>query len=230
MTLTRFTKGAGIVTVLAAIAMLGFSLAAPRVQADEPSNDDWRIKQGFAIAPVRLNLVGKNHAQVGLGSYFVNALGDCNGCHTNNPATEYTSTGNPYLLPPVYDGTKKVNPATYLAGGQDFGQLVPGSAHIISRNLTPDKTGRPAGGRPFPVFLEILRTGIDKDHLHPNCAGAPGLGCVPFPFNGSLLQIMPWPTLQNLSDDDIQAIYTYLSAIPCIAGPPAPNPLHNDCE
>lgn len=34
--------------------------------------------------------------------------------------------------------------AAYLGGRQDFGPLVPGSAHIVSRNLTPDKTARPA--------------------------------------------------------------------------------------
>jgi len=35
---------------------------------------------GFAIAPVPLNLAGKNSEQValvGLGSYLVNAIGDC---------------------------------------------------------------------------------------------------------------------------------------------------------
>jgi hypothetical protein len=29
---------------------------------------------------------------------------------------------------------------------------------------------------------------------------------------------------------DLRAIYEYLSAIPCIAGPPAPSALHHDCK
>lgn len=117
-----------------------------------------------------------------------------------------------------------------MGGGQDFGPLIPGSAHIISRNLTPDKTGRPEGGRSYAEFRKILKTGIDLDHQHPTCAnGVVNESCVPPPFDGDLLQIMIWPTLQNMSDHEIRAIYEYLSAIPCVAGPAAPSPLHNDC-
>jgi hypothetical protein len=42
------------------------------------------VQIGFAIAPVQLNMNGKNPALVGKGSYIVNAKGDCNGCH-NSP-------------------------------------------------------------------------------------------------------------------------------------------------
>jgi hypothetical protein len=31
---------------------------------------------------------------------------------------------------------------------------------------------------------------------------------------------MPWPSFANMSDNDLQAIYEYLSAIPCIAHKP----------
>jgi hypothetical protein len=40
---------------------------------------------------------------------------------------------------------------------------------------------------------------------------------------------MPWPGLRNLRERDLRAIYEYLSAVPCIAGPPAPDVRHNDC-
>jgi len=77
----------------------------------------------------------------------------------------------------------------------------------------------------------ILRTGVDMDHLHPTCTGGViNAGCVPPPFDGDLLQVMPWPNFGNMTDHDLRAIYEYLSAIPCIAGPPAPSPLHNDCH
>ncbi len=177
------------------------------------SNDQIRARIGLLIAPVRLNLRGKDKELVGLGSYLVNQ-GGCNDCHTVSPVTQYVDGHNPYF------GQKpsEVNPATYLSGGQDFGPLIPGSADIISRNLTPDKTGRPEGGATFKEFLHTLRTGEDPDHLHPTCTGVPNAGCIPPPFDGSLLQIMPWPSFQKLTDHDIRAIYEYLSAVPCVQG------------
>src|SRR5580658_1767726 len=101
---------------------------------------------------------------------------------------------------------------------------------IVSRNLTPDRTGRPVGGRTLAEFEQILRTGVDLDHLHPNCSAGVTTNCFPasLPFNGDLLQIMPWPIFQNLTRHDVRAIYEYLSAVPCIAGP-ATGVLHNDC-
>ncbi len=231
MTFRHFGKTTGGVAVSIAIVVASLLFSAQWVRAGSSAdNTDSRIQIGFDIAPVPLNLEGKNRALVGLGSYLVNAIGDCDGCHSAGPASEFTPSGNPYLLPPVFSGQKQINPATYLGGGRDFGPLVPGSAHIVSRNLTPDKTGRPEGGHTFDEFLQILRTGVDLDHLHPTCVGAPNTSCIPFPFNGNLLQIMPWPAFQNMSDYDLRAIYEYLSAIPCVEGPTDPSsPLHNDC-
>ena len=43
------------------------------------------VEQGFAISPIpkdQLNLTGKSTTAVGLGSYLVNAVGDCSGCHS----------------------------------------------------------------------------------------------------------------------------------------------------
>jgi hypothetical protein len=211
----------GITLVFAGAAIAGLLINSPRGRADDRDDRDDerdpRIEQGFDIAPVPLNLEGKNRRLVGLGSYFVNAQMDCDGCHSAGVRTEFAMGGNPY-----FGQKKKVNPATYLGGGRDFGELVPppgiGSAHIISRNLTPDKSGLPEGGNDFSTFLEILRAGKDFDHLHPTCTGAPNPGCVPKPFDGNLLQVMPWPFYQRLTDHDIRAIYEYLKAIPCVQG------------
>jgi hypothetical protein len=222
MTPMQCVKGVGAATAIA--VFVGVVISCGPVRAwDDDHDEDARVSQGFKIAPVPLNLAGKNKPLVGLGSYLVNASGDCNGCHSNGPATEFTPTGNPYLLSPPFGGHMKINPATYLGGGRDFGPF-PGPAspvHIVSRNLTPDKTGLPVGGETFSEFRNIMRTGGDPDHLH--------LG-LPFPFNGAVLQIMPWPIFKNMTDHDLHAIYEYLSAIPCIAGPPKPSPLHNDCR
>ena len=229
MTQRQSLKTIGTGTALA-VLVLGGMLISPGRGQDSGNDDESRIQQGLAIAPVKLNLEGKDRALVGLGSYIVNAQFDCNGCHTsaplNDPALEWLPGGVPYFgqHPTV------VNPQYYLGGGQHL-TLIPGFPDIISRNLTPDKTGRPEGGHTFDEFLTILRTGKDFDHLHPTCTGAPNGKCLPPPFDGDLLQIMPWPSFQNMTDHDIRAIYEYLSAIPCIEGPTDPNdPLHNDCQ
>ena len=220
MTQRQFLRTVGTGAALAVAVLGGLSIGSRRGNAfqNQGNDDESRIQQGFAIAPVPLNLTGKNRSLVGLGSYIVNAQVDCNGCHTSAPADkpflEWVPSGIPYWG----QRPTKVNPTFYLGGGQAF---VTPFGTFISRNLTPDKTGMPEGGRPFSEFVQIMRTGVDLDHLHPN---------LPPPFDGSLLQIMPWPTFQNMTDHDLRAIYEYLSAIPCIAGPPDPkNPLHNDC-
>jgi len=65
-----------------------------RVNAQSAApNGDSRIQIGLAAAPVPLNLTGKNPALVGLGSYYVNVVGDCNGCHSAGPPTEFGAPG-----------------------------------------------------------------------------------------------------------------------------------------
>jgi hypothetical protein len=222
---------AAITSAFVAIVLAGTMLIrSPQVRAQSGTNqggDAARIQQGFAIAPVPLNLAGKDPALVGLGSYIVNAQADCNGCHTLNPAVEYTPTGNPFLLSPPFAGKMTVDPTHYLAGGQDLGPFPggPGSIeHLYTRNLTPDNTGRPEGGHTFAEFVEIMRHGTDFDHIHPSCT-EPGIAnCLPFPFNGALLHVMPWATFANMTDHDLFAIYTYLSAIPCNPGPSGLDP------
>jgi hypothetical protein len=215
----------GIAIVLVCAVLLRPS--AVMADDDDRNSDKALIRRGFEIAPVPLNLRGKDHGLVGFGSYLVNAVAGCNGCHSAGPATQYAPGGNPYFKgnPPTV-----INQATYLGGGRDFGSLIPGTPAIVSRNLTPDRTGRPVGGRTFEEFLYIFRTGTDLDHLHPNCSPGVTTNCFPAqqPFNGDLLQVMPWPEFQHMTRRDIRAIYEYLSTIPCNPGPAA-GVLHNDC-
>jgi hypothetical protein len=171
-------------TVLVAGFILAMTLMSG-VQGEQQGKDIDRVARGYAIAPVPLNLEGKDPVLVGLGSYLVNAGGGCNDCHTN---PSYAEGGDPFFGQP-----KRVNAANYLAGGVQFGPFV-------SRNITPDpESGKPAG-HTFDEFLLILRTGIDLDQAHPQF--------------GPLLQVMPWPVYGDLSDHDIRAIYEYLTAIP----------------
>jgi hypothetical protein len=225
----RFVNASGTVAICAAIALTCSSSGILRAHADgdDRDSDEAKIRIGFEIAPVPLNLRHKNRELVGLGSYIVNAAGDCNGCHTRDNATQYAPGGNPYFKG---NQPKVINQDTYLAGGNHF-VLIPGvTPDIVSRNLTPDRTGRAEGGRTFEEFRLIMRTGVDLDHVHPNCSASVTINCFPpmQPFDGNLLQVMPWPTFQNMTDHDLRAIYEYLSSIPCITGPPS-GVLHNDC-
>ena len=87
----------------------------------------------------------------------------------------------------------------------------------------------PEGGRSLSDFKQIMRTGVDLDQLHPNCpANSPN--CLAPPFNGAVLQIMRWPNFQDMTDRQLAAIYTFLSAIPCIDTVVAGQPqLRNVC-
>jgi hypothetical protein len=176
----RMKSGARFLFVLA------LGVAAIPSQADEQRHSgeersESRILTGFRIAPVPLDLRGKNRALVGLGSYIVNAQGGCNDCHTKPP---YAPGGDPFAGEPT-----KVNAAEYLSGGVPFG---PG---VVSKNLTPDASGNPAG-LTFEQFKTVLRTGKDPDD----------------PTH--ILQVMPWPVYGQMTDRDLRAIYEYLRSIP----------------
>jgi hypothetical protein len=121
----------------ATVAAVGWVTFASAAAADEHpvDSDAARIRRGFEIAPVPLNLRGKDRALVGLGSYLVNTSG-CDDCHTASTSSEFAPGGNPYFKgnPP-----KVINQAAYLTGGRNFGSLIPGTPEIVSRNLTPDE-------------------------------------------------------------------------------------------
>jgi hypothetical protein len=108
----------------------------------------------------------------------------CIDCHTS---PVYVAGGDPFRGQP-----EKINTAAYLAGGATFGPFK-------SANITPDQKGLPAG-LTFDQFVEVMRTGRDFKGRHPQF--------------GPVLQVMPWPVLRKLTDNDLEAIYEYLRAIP----------------
>jgi hypothetical protein len=239
---------------LSTLCLTAATAGLGQAQESLPDAEAARIKIGFEIAPVPLKLEGKDPGLVGLGSYWVNGVSDCNFCHTSGapPNFNFAAGFNPY-----FGQRKKTDPTTYLAGGSDFGPAVPPipgvyppaaywlasgpyvGPDIIARNLTPDKTGRAEGGRTYEEFRAAFKHGADLDQIHLTCTEPPGdpttASCIPPPVDGSLLQVMPWPNFQDLTERDVRAIYEYLSAIPCIdnstSAPPtgAPNELRNDC-
>src|SRR5438477_8290896 len=119
------TRGTLAAAVIAAIVVSHSATAG----AKDEQGDESKIQQGYRINPVTLDLRGKNRALVGLGSYIVNT-GGCNDCHT---VPAYSPGHDPFLGQP-----QQVNAATYLGGGDHFGPF-------ISRNITPDANGLPAG-------------------------------------------------------------------------------------
>jgi hypothetical protein len=197
--MTQWFKIGGASSIAAGVLAVGLILNSQPLAADNNNNDDnsdeSKIQQGLKIAPVPLNLKGKNRSWVAQGSYLVNAVGGCNDCHTwrktgAGAPSNYEIGGDPFA-----GQVEKIYAAGYLGGGRDFGPF-------RSRNLTPDVTGKVAGG--WAEFKQIMRTGADFDHY----MGLP------------LLQVMPWPIYRNMTDNDLRAIYEYLSAVPCVEGTP----------
>jgi hypothetical protein len=222
------------IPVLAMLVLVMATIMSSWLKADDAEGEEAKIQRGFQIAPVPLDLYGKDRNLVGLGSYIVNAQIDCNGCHSQDPSTEFSPGGNPYLVPQFFTGRKQVNPATYLGGVRDFGHLgTPPNqgSHIVSRNLTPDKTGRPEGGRTFSEFLQIIRTGADLVRLHAQTRSTSvTTNCLPLPFDGSKLQIMPWPAFQDMTDHDLRLFTSTRARFHASQGRRDPNNvLRNDC-
>jgi hypothetical protein len=150
----------GVVVLLGIVAITGALLPISaavsedgeenRVSRNENTNvlapeTDNQIRRGFEIAPVPLDIHGKNRALVGLGSYIVNGQSGCNECHTY---PSYAPGGDPFQGQP-----EKINTAQYLAGGRIFGPFV-------SANITSDASGKPAG-LTLQEFTTLLRTGHD---------------------------------------------------------------------
>jgi mono/diheme cytochrome c family protein len=186
-TKTKWTT-AGSLTLLLAVGAAG--LRGQEHEGRQPSVAERltgavRELQGLVISPVPLNYQGKDIAQLGLGSYFVNGAGGCVGCHTS---PTYANGGDPYRGQP-----EQINTKNFLAGGAVFGPFT-------SRNITPDaKSGKPAD-LTYEEFLKVMRTGEDIHRKHP--------------LMGPILQVMPWTEYRKMTDKDLQAIYAYLSAIP----------------
>jgi hypothetical protein len=114
------------------------------------------------------------------------------GCSDCHTSPAFTADGDPYRGMP-----KKVNVAGYMAGGVAFGPFT-------SRNITPSADGPTLGN--LATFKRVMRTGEDVRQLHPQIS--------------PLLQVMPWPVYQDMNDKELDAIFAFLSAIPCLEGGP----------
>ncbi len=226
----RRIYGSTFMSAAAAGAALAFIVTTSGISyADNEKKDDIDqsvVQQGFDASPIpkeELNLKGKDPAMVGLGSYLVNTIGDCGGCHTfprsAGPGVTGTNPafGNPFLGQPSdqsLTGQLKANfnKTHYLAGGRCFGGF-------MSRNITPDPTrGNLPLGLTEAEFFRVMRLGEDvaceKTQVTPTSNSDPicALGTPGAPEG--VLQTMPWPAFHSMTDNQLKAIYAYLSAIP----------------
>jgi hypothetical protein len=144
--------------------------------------------KGKRVNAIRgLNLRNKNPDLVYLGSYLVNGQAGCNQCHT---CPTYRGI-NPYKVGgQSLDKIDPINTLNYLAGGTPFE-----NAAIVSPNLTPDSSGLP-GGMNYADFSNAMRNGSS------------------FHKPGRILQVMPWPAFRNMNENELVAIYQYLSSLP----------------
>ena len=142
------------------------ALSAYASDGRDDHHDESRVKQGYELVPkgVKLNLMGKNHAMVGLGSYIVNTSG-CIDCHSH---PTYAPGGDPFMGQP-----EMINATQYLSGGRQFGPFT-------ASNLTPDFAGKPAG-LTRAQFIQTLRTGHN-----PNDPAGRILQVMPWPAFGKM--------------------------------------------
>lgn len=140
------------------------------------------------------------------GKYNV-LLGGCNDCHSPKimtamgPVPDTTrllsghTAGSP--LPAIsYDATK---PGNWLLLSSDLTAAVGPWGISYAANLTPDSTTG-IGAWTADVFIKTLRTG---KHL-----GQEG--------GRMILPPMPWPSIAQLTDEDLRLMFAYLQSIPPI--------------
>ena len=134
--------------------------------------------------------------------------------------TDTCASGNPYQRPPPawpvpWHASWRIRRRTLAEAVISESVSSPGGAvHIISRNLTPDSTGR--------ARRRKHAGGIHPDHedryrlrsCPPELSHQHSAVCLLPPLNGDLLQVMPWPNFQGMTDRQLTAIYIFLSAHP----------------
>jgi hypothetical protein len=168
----------------------------PLPDASAPDPDDFL--RGMAIQPLAdpmgFDMMSADEqGKFARGSYIVNSQGDCVGCHTN-------FQGQP-RVPMPGPNYQKINTGFYLSGGHVFEippPLVPlfGEVRSMSRDLTGQANGFIPPDGTFRHFVQLITTG-----KHPDTGRKIG-----WP--------MPVDVFKNMTLDDLEAIYTYVTNIP----------------
>jgi cytochrome c553 len=156
--------------------------------------DPDNVLRGLAILPTATPsqfgaLDAEQQALFGRGSYIVNSVADCNGCHTN-PSRDFKE-GPTYL---------KVNTSVYLEGGAvwavpPFRQANTGYVRSMAANLIGASNGFFHEAQiSFPLFDNLLATGLHVDDPDPQPLAWP----------------MQWSHFRLMTLTDLEAVFTYL--------------------
>lgn len=89
--------------IIPAAAFLGVAIGLTWISTPVRGDDQHTlpyadISKRLPRHTVPMNLVGRDPFLAGWGIYFVNVVGGCNDCHTNNL---YADGGNPYFGQPI---------------------------------------------------------------------------------------------------------------------------------
>lgn len=153
------------------------------------------IERGLAIQPLEEPNLGRHGVRetFGRGSYLVNSIAACSGCHTN---------------PDRDMETLKINTANYLGGGAIFLpppplQVALHEARAASSNLAGETHGFfHEEASTFPRFRDVIRSGTHVDEAPPRPLAWP----------------MPWNVFRNMLGQDLFAVYSYMSRVPARTG------------
>lgn len=145
---------------------------------------------------------------VAQGKYLVEGMG-CNDCHTpmimtaNGPdydSSRFLSGAPQNAVTPTSFDTSVINVAK--TGGAIFlpsGAILGGWGISFPANITSDSTTG-IGGWDAATFIRVFRLGKYQG----------------IPSGRPLLPPMPWPSIRNLTDADLAAIFTYLQTLPAV--------------
>ncbi|MGH7437006.1 MAG: hypothetical protein ACRENE_15135, partial [Polyangiaceae bacterium] len=169
----------------------------PFVDASTVVPDPDSVLRGLAVDPLQEVSTSKMDtttlALFGRGSYLVNAVADCSGCHTNR------------------DGLT-IDKAAYLNGGQVFAVPPPLWSEGYVRSASADLIGTTHGffqpGLQFDTFETLVTQGVHAEDPSPRRA-------VAWP--------MPWDKFKHMTLNDLEAIFTYMQAVATQYGASVPD-------
>lgn len=156
----------------------------------ESASDVLNMERGLALGPLAdppalATLSSSDKALYARGSYLVNAIGECTGCHTN----------------PVRADNNKLPTDRWLTGGQIF--AVPSGLDQLFKNkrtLTGNLLGANNGAfKRYNTYEDFRKVIVEGKVTHGTVTRD-----LAFPMNGVAA------TMKNAVEDDLKAIYTYL--------------------
>lgn len=167
------------------------------VRALRGATTSFSAQRGLAISPLAQprHLGWDDRAAYGTGSYIVNAFAHCNDCHTHPDRTPDFA---------------RINTGAFLTGGTVFAvppplQPVTHQLRVMSANLHGAEHGffsEPDVS--YELFHDIIHANAHVDESPPRPLG--------FPMSEVA------PNLARLTEEDLRAVYTYLSLAPRTQG------------